>query len=127
MLHGPKGFAARLGGAALRRSDEGVLGSFTTAFVGSVPIFRFAERSAVHAAPVAGHLQIKRLADPVHHAKRLVSRQGMPGLYDRFSQVSWFSTNDCFLISIRATGTNGESLPIHSTVLSSTGMFFPGT
>src|SRR5450631_4071846 len=65
----------RVSGNAVSRRDDRVLYGFATAFVALFPILWLTERSAVHAAPVARHFQVKRLADPIHHAKRLVSGQ----------------------------------------------------
>src|SRR5580700_12134961 len=61
-------------------SGERVLCSLAAIFVGPVEILGLAERSAVHAAPVASHFQIERLANPVHHANWLVGGQGVPGI-----------------------------------------------
>src|SRR5450432_1255341 len=49
------------------------------------------------------------------------------GLNDSPSQTLLFASN-CWEETVRrATGTNGESSVDHSTVVSSTGIFFPGT
>ena len=56
------------------RSDR-VLRSLATILVALRPIFRLAEWSTVHAATVAGHFQMERLANAVHYAKRSVSGQ----------------------------------------------------
>ena len=62
-------------GGTIDRGRERVLDRLTTALIGPVPILRFAERSAILAATIAGDFQVKRLANAIHHAKRLVSRK----------------------------------------------------